>query len=363
MKRIKPKSFFVRLRGLFWLSIYSLVFAGCAGNHKENASGAEAFQRQNHSDVRVMSWNVKLGSILAPEGARYESFARIVQAIDPDVIGLQEVEKAGLAEQLMQLMNNYIPLENGESWQVHTVSDNALISRYPLQQQGGELAVRYPIPELGAPNFHFGYATALVDIPGHFGDTGIYVVAMHNKSGAGKENVRLRQVQSDSIVRWIRNLRESDQANTIPDNTPIVILGDMNVVSDASMQPFETLVSGDIIDEETFGPDFKIDWDGTDLADARPSHNGKEQSYYTWRNDEMPFAPSALDRIIFTDSVMSVSQRFILNTMMMSADELAALGLQKSDVLYSGKAGDYDHLPLVTDFSLRSQTASDKREQ
>lgn len=355
MKRSKSKSDLFHLRALLLFSIYSFVLAGCAGKHEQKAPGAEAFQRQHYSDVRVMSWNVKLNSILATEGARYESFARIVQAIDPDVIALQEVAKAGLAEQLTQLMNNYIPLENGESWQVHTVSDNALISRYPLQQQSGELPVRYPIPELGAPDFHFGYAAALVDIPGDFADTGIYVVAMHNKSGAGKENVRLRQVQSDSIVRWIRNLRESDQANTIPDNTPIVILGDMNVVSDASMQPFETLINGDIIDEETFGPDFRIDWDDTDMADARPSHNGKEQSYYTWRNDAMPFAPSALDRIIFTDSVTSVSRRFILNTMMMSADELAALGLQQSDVLYGGKAGDYDHLPLVTDFSLRSE--------
>jgi endonuclease/exonuclease/phosphatase family metal-dependent hydrolase len=355
MKRIKPKSLVVRLRGLFLLSFYSFVLAGCAGQHEQKVTGAEALQRQHYSDVRVMSWNVKLNSILAPEGARYESFARIVRAIDPDVIGLQEVAQAGLAEQLTLLMNNYIPLENGESWQVHTISDNALISRYPLQQQSGELPVRYPIPELGAPNFHFGYATALVDIPGDLGDTSIYVVAMHNKSGAGKENVRLRQVQSDSIVRWIRNLRESEQPNSIPNNTPIVILGDMNVVPDASMQPFQTLLNGDIVDEATFGPDFRIDWDGTDMADARPSHNGKEQNDYTWRNDEMPFAPSALDRIIFTDSVMSVRQRFILNTMMMSADELTALGLQKTDVLYGARAGEYDHLPLVTDFSLRSE--------
>jgi len=37
----------------------------------------------------------------------------------------------------------------------------------------------------------------------------------------------------------------------------------------------------------------------------------------------------------------------------MSPDELADRGLQKSDVLYGGKAGDYDHLPLVADFAIR----------
>ncbi len=179
---------------------------------------------------------------------------------------------------------------------------------------------------------------------------------MHNKSGAGEENERLRQLQSDSIARWIRNLREPGQASGISQNTPVIILGDMNVMPRAPMQPFDTLLSGDIADEETFGPDFKIDWDGTDMADVKPSHNAKEKSYYTWRIDDEPFPPTALDRIIYTDSVLSVSQRFVLNTTTMSADELTELGLQKSDVLYRGKAGFYDHLPLVTDFALRSGT-------
>ena len=49
---------------------------------------------------------------------------------------------------------------------------------------------------------------------------------------------------------------------------------------------------------------------------------------------------------------MSVRQRFVLNTMTMSSDELADLGLQKSDVLYGGDANDYDHLPLVADFAI-----------
>jgi hypothetical protein len=53
---------------------------------------------------------------------------------------------------------------------------------------------------------------------------------------------------------------------------------------------------------------------------------------------------------------MSVSQRFVLNTMTMSTDELASLGLRKSDVMFDQEAGYYDHLPLVADFTLRSET-------
>ena len=352
MRRIKSESVSRRRRALFLLCIFSAFLSSCGWNHAKDLPPSEALHRQHFSDVRVMSWNVKRNSIFPPDGVRHESFIRIVQAIDPDVIGLQEVIRPGLVEELTQLMNRYVPLEDGMSWQVHAVADNALISRYPMRQQGGELAVPYPIPEWGLQDFHFGYASALVDLPEKFGGANLYVVAMHNKSGADREEVQLRQIQSDSIVRWLRNLRDSDQANTLSNNTPIVILGDMNVVPSASMQPLETLLSGNIVDEETFGPDFEIDWDGTDLSDARPSHNALERSYYTWRIDDLPFAPSALDRILFSDSVMSVRQRFVLNTMTMSTDELADRGLQKSDVLYGGNASYYDHLPLVADFAI-----------
>lgn len=355
MRRNVPADVSSQLRKLL-LSALFLLLAACAANNEGRAPHLEALQRLNYSDVRVMSWNVKLTSILPPDGVRHESFARIVRAIEPDVIGLQEVMLPHQAEILAQLMNRYIPLERGASWQVHTVADNALISRFALRQRSGELVVRYPYPELGLPDFHYGYAAALIDVPNHLGGTDIYVVAMHNKSGSGEENVRLRQLQSDAIARWLRDLRKPGHTNSISDNTPVVILGDMNVVPGAPMRPFETLLTGDIADEDTFGPDFGMDWDGTDMADARPSHNAKEQSYYTWRNDNLPFEPSALDRILFTDSVMSVCQRFVLNTMTMSTDELASLGLRDSDVMYDQEADYYDHLPLVADFTLWSET-------
>ncbi len=354
--RIKPTDVSLQFRKLLLLSTFSIFLAGCTANNDGPVPHPDALQRQHSSAVRVMSWNVKRNSIIPPDGARHEAFARIVRTINPDVICLQEMMRPDLAKQLKQLMNSYVPLANGKSWQVHTVADNAIISRYPMRQKGGELAAPYPLPQWGLPDFKFGYASALIDVSKKSGGSNIYMIAMHNKSGVGEKNVALRQMQSDAIVRRMRNLRKSSHANALAGNTPIVIVGDMNVVPGAPMQPFETLITGDIADEETFGPDFAIDWDGTDMADARPSHNAKEQNYYTWRNDKLSFAPSALDRILFTDSVLSVSQRFVLNTMEMSTDELAKLGLQKSDVVYDQEAGYYDHLPLVADFTLRSET-------
>ena len=360
MNRISPERA-VRRPGplLLLIALLGLVSA-CVTNDAIEPAGSESLHQPASSDVRVMSWNVKMSSILPPNGVRHESFARIVRALDPDVIALQEVMWPGLATTLSQLMDSHVPLEDGRSWSVHTVSDNVLISRYPMRWQGGELATPYPLPQLGLPNFHHGFAAALLELPD---SADLLVIGMHNKSGAGDNDVRLRQEHADAVVRWIRDGRESQQKHSIADDTPIVILGDMNAVPNASLAPLSTLLSGDIADEETFGPDFTIDWDGTDMTDAKPSHNAAGREYYTWRNDNMPFAPSALDRILYTDSVMLVRNRFVLNTMTLSPDDLAELGLQQSDALYGGDPNYYDHLPLVADFEITSTSSSGHGEQ
>ena len=339
-----------------FLLLIALVFyiSGCGNNFAFNPGTSDGFHRQGSSGVRVMSWNVKLSSILPPDGVRNESFARIVRALDPDVIALQEVMAPDLEAELARLMNGYIPLEDNQSWHVHTVSDNVIISRYPMRWRGGELTVPYPLPPLGLTNFHYGFAASLLELPE---GADLLIVAMHNKSGGDESDVRLRQIHADAIVRWMRDSRDSAQERFIPDYTPFVILGDMNAVPDASQAPLETLLSGDIADEETFGPDISIDWDGTDMTDARPSHNAMERQYYTWRNDDLPFIPSALDRILYTDSVMTVRHRFVLNTTTLLPGELVTLGLLKSDTLYDGNPRYYDHLPLVVDFDIGSASS------
>ena len=342
-------------RQLFLTTIFLSLFT-CEGLFAQETSTASIFQRQHEVDLRVMCWNVRLESVVPPNGVRSASFIRIVRAMNPDLIALQEIMRPDAVEKIKVLMESELPLPDGETWRVHSVADNMLISRFPLQRTDGELVAKYPYPDLGVSNFHYGYATALLKKKDNPSDPGFYVVALHNKSGVGEENERLRQLQSDSIARWIRDVRDAGSPLALAAETPIVILGDMNVLTNASMQPFETLVSGNIVDEETFGPDFDIDWDGTDLADAKPSHNGHGEHFYTWRYDDMQFDPGALDRVIYTDSVLSVSQSIVLNTTTMSAGELSSLGLLQSDVLFGGKPGYFDHLPLIVDFSVRSQT-------
>ena len=118
--------------------------------------------------------------------------------------------------------------------------------------------------------------------------------------------------------------------------------GDLNLVGDS--QQLVSLLTGDIIDESTYGPDFNPDWDGTDLADV-VSRQTEARFAYTWRNDFSSFSPGRLDFLLYNDSVLDLARELVIYTPEMSAGELSQYGLLANDVTIVS-----DHLPLVADF-------------
>lgn len=169
-----------------------------------------------------------------------------------------------------------------------------------------------------------------------------------------------RQVHADEIVRWIRDIRTPGGEIDLPPNTPIVVLGDFNVYDTDPAYHLTTLLTGDIVNEDDYGPDIAPDWDGTSLADALPRHNARGDDVYTWRDDTQEFNPGALDRILYTDSAIAVSHAFVLNTTDMTEAELAGSGLKAGDVMLDAGTGRYDHLPLVVDMELRDSKSRDQ---
>ena len=67
---------------------------------------------------------------------------------------------------------------------------------------------------------------------------------------------------------------------------------------------------------------------------------------YTWRNDGSSYNPGKLDYIIYTDSNISISKHFVLNTLPMPNDLLIEWGLEVDDTYEAS-----DHLPRIVDFS------------
>jgi len=289
-------------------------------------------------DLRIVTYNVYRDSIFSrsAEDPTDERFARMVQALQPDVLNLQEIYGHS-AQQVADLMGTILPLSDGGQWHTHRASDNVTVSRFPFLSRGGA----------------FGWAEGLVDLPDDVFTDDLY---LFNDHFSCCNNEVSRQHSASRMIRRLEDLRTPGGEVDLPSNTPMMVVGDLNIVR--SGQPLETLLTGDIIDEELYGPDSPPDWDGTSLANALPLHNGVGPETYTWRHDPEGFDPGVLDFVLYTDSVLTTANVFVLNTRTMSSDDLAATGLQANDVMITVESDQYDHLPVVVDFRLLPEPAS-----
>ena len=302
------------------------------------------------SEIRLVSYNVSWNSIFpAVNPRRAAKFAHIVQALDPDVLALQEIGmhpqergRAGArkrtAQDVLELMAVVRPLPGGAVWHAWQGSDAVIVSRYPLKMTARAMN----------PPGERDLALALVDLPDDRFKCDLYVLDNHFKCCDATKNDPLRQQQADALVAWLRDARTAGGNIDLPAGTPFVVAGDLNIVG--GFQPVQTLVTGDIQDEARYGPDAAPDWDDTPLTDAHPRHNVTGPEDWTWRDDRSNFKPGRLDFVIYSDSVLEAVQTFALDTTSMSPDDLKAAGLETFDVCQDEVGQAYDHLPLVADF-------------
>ena len=290
-------------------------------------------ERRHVRHVRLMSHNMLWDGLFE----RPEPHTRILQAIQPDIICYQEVNSSAAA--IQNRLDTDLPLDGGGNWQVYEAGSNVIASRWPLSKERADT-----VPPTGR-----GQAMALVDLPDQFYEVDIYVTSAHFKccgSLGGSEDQK-RQRQADANVNWFRDLREPGGSEDLPPETPFLIAGDFNMVG--GPQPLQTLLTGDIIDEEQYGADSTPDWDGTALGDALPLHNAGPAAY-TWRNESSSFGPGRLDFVLYSDSALSAAKSYVLNTLDMSATDLAAYGLEQQDTAVAS-----DHMPIVVDFDFCGQ--------
>jgi endonuclease/exonuclease/phosphatase family metal-dependent hydrolase len=301
--------------------------------------------RQLPTDLRVVSYNVSNDSVFPDANAvQAAKFFRVMTALDPDIVGLQEIYSHTPAD-VVSLMNDIIPLGPGATWHAHKAFDNVIVSRFPLSLQRTNTT----------PSSPRSLAIALVNLPDGEYETDFYFMTNHFKccgNVGGPEDAE-RQLQADALVNWMRDARNPGGLVNVVPGTPMAVVGDLNMV--ASLQPLNTLITGNIVNEATYGADSPPDWDASSLADARPRHNATGTAEYTWRDDASTYDPGRLDFILYTDSVASVGTKFVLNTVTMSPAERAATGLRTYDVTLDNSGITYDHLPLVVDFRIPLQ--------
>jgi endonuclease/exonuclease/phosphatase family metal-dependent hydrolase len=276
--------------------------------------------RQDSTHLRILSYNVHMDDFF--ESWAEEEYTRILNAIDPDIIGFQEIydhndfETVDRVEEML-----------GGTWYGDKIgADIVLVSRYPFLDT----------------EYVDGNGAYLINLEA---DYNCQMLLINCHLPAGQANFE-RQMEVDAIMAFIRDTKAGTTSMTLAEDTPILIMGDMNFVGYATQ--LETFLTGNIVYQGQHGQAFDPDWDGTDFTDLLP-RQVVGPMYHTWISSPYNncFCPGRLDFMIFSDSVMEPGTNFVLYTPAMSPDSLAAYGLQADDTEIAS-----DHLPVVGDFWL-----------
>jgi endonuclease/exonuclease/phosphatase family metal-dependent hydrolase len=306
------------------------------------------FTPRDPRDIRVLSFNMHGDWSLASTQAPGD---RVLRAINPDIILFQEITVDETFTMVASRLDRVLPVEGGGSWRVQVgASDGftrcALASRFPIS------LARSNIVPAAEPR---GIVAALVDLPDDLYATDLYVMSLHLKANSGgdtESNELRRQASADALMAWIRDIQTPGGVITLTPRTPILYGGDTNLLSNTALstRTSTTLISGDIFDEATYGPDIRPDWDGSVAPDIRPL-NPFNSSDFTWSAS----SPSIrFDRFYYTDSVGSIPTSFVFNTTTMTSAARTGAGVNSTDTRNTT-----DHLPVAIDIRLPAPVLPD----
>lgn len=295
-------------------------------------------EKQNQEYLRAMSYNVERDGITST--SKTTEFNHIFSTIKPDIIGLTEVYES-TSEQVADKISFFLPPNQNEQWfhKKEGQYDIVLVSKYEIKES-------FTInSEVG----HDASGAFLLDLRPAY-DSDMLVIVSHPKCCSGVEEDLKRQNQFDAIIAFIRDAVNEGGVLTIAQYTPLIIMGDLNLVGDK--RQYQTLITGDIKFNEKYGEDFVPDWDSSDFDDAIPYVTNTGM---TFTLNPGSFPPGRLDFIVYSASVMDNVNSFVFDSNNLTPEQLTNYGLNKSDTETS------DHLPVIVDFDLSSITSVKKK--
>ena len=277
--------------------------------------------RYYENDIRILTYNTLWDGILEPE--RQPRFKRIIQALDPDIIALQEHSEWDAIDDIIQ---SWFPQEQWyASW---TFRDLVVLSRFPILNDANMITSERTM-------------AALLNTENELGKN-LLIINSHLSCCDSNDD---RQDQVDEFISvWREWIMNGNGPFDLEDDTPFIHVGDFNFVG--YRQQVETIRIGDIEDENKYGIDFLPDWDSTGIVDLYSRHTHKRMGY-TWRSDGSSFNPGKLDYVFYSDATIDSGRHFILNTLAMGPDALNEYGLEWDDTQEAS-----DHLPIIFDISM-----------
>jgi endonuclease/exonuclease/phosphatase family metal-dependent hydrolase len=284
--------------------------------------------------LRVVTWNIGANSI-TPLGrsvdrtstSRPAAFGRVMRALDPDIVCLQEYSAS--TDRLRALFDALRPLGAGRGWHTAQSNGNTIISRYPLGSRGSS--------SLHSVFVERSHAYANVDLPDSLAPIDPVVVCAHLQSGGGAGNASFRKRHAEAIAHDLEARAAAESGSR-----PVIVMGDMNAVDRTVPDLLSIRAPANA---------------GFPLRDVVAQHNGVGPERYTWRDDRQRFAPSVLDYILFTERAFTVRHAFVLNTMTLDSAVLLAFGLKRNDTMRDPARGTHDHLPVVADLEMVRATS------
>jgi endonuclease/exonuclease/phosphatase family metal-dependent hydrolase len=290
--------------------------------------------RTNPDAVRFLSYNVLFGRLFEAEAR--PAYERLLAAMQPDVLGFQEIYDRD-AEATRQQVADLLDAPDGGEWHAAKAGpDLVAVSRYSI-------TATHEIPGYRSDDQDYDSGAFLLDTGEALGGPTVFVLAHPPCCNSTESPTRdeQRQIVVDGIAAFVRDVQQGEGPFDVPENTPIVVAGDMNFVG--SPQQPQTLRTGEIINTDRFGPSAAPDWDGSDLLDTNPRQVATP-IHATWDDPESSFPPGRLDYTYVSDSVLDVANEYVLHTPSLSDSVLSAHGLQADDSSVAS-----DHLPVVVD--------------
>lgn len=276
--------------------------------------------RQAPDHLRLLTYNTLQSGFLDP--ARRPAFRRILTALDADIMGFQELYDSDL--DLQDIFADWFPQQ---PWYVAQEGRSVgMVSRYPVLHRAVLTDSRRTL-------------AVLVDLPDNLGDR-LLVIVSHL---ACCDDDQSRQRDADQIMATLRAWKQGNGPFPLPESTPIIHVGDFNLVGEA--RQLATLTAGDILNEAVYGPDAPPDWDGSGFADLISRQPGTRMGY-TWRDEGSLFSPGKLDYVLYSDHVIRPGNHFILQTLALSDSTLERHHLKSTDTPVAS-----DHLPRVFDIA------------
>ena len=266
--------------------------------------------------LRLVAYNIESDGLLDPDSERRQALGRVLRALEPDVLGVQEAYRAS-AE---QVRSKLIKLTGSQVWQTAKEGqDLVLASRYPIRRS--RLIHRFD---------GYGAAAAFeVEAPtGGPGDSPtsslLTILLAHwpccNDEQPPSERQRLEIARA--MVSFLEGARSGRAGWPIAPGAPVVAMGDLNLV--VSRAPLETLTVG------------------SGLRSLELRHPNAP-FVFTWRDDDSRFGPGQLDFVLISSN-LEADRAFALATDTLPPDILSRWGLRSRDAATAS-----DHLPLVAD--------------